>query len=62
MAVSLYFGKKNGKCNYDREKAITRDKRTADYVKRVYYEKKYASEIRLFDINSIMLDKQEQAK
>ncbi|MBR5975755.1 MAG: ABC transporter ATP-binding protein [Clostridiales bacterium] len=61
MAVSLYFGKKNGQCNYDREKAITRDKRTADYVKRVYYEKKYASEIRLFDINSIMLDKQEQA-
>ncbi len=61
MVVSLYFGKKNGKCNYDREKAITRDKRTADYVKRVYYEKKYASEIRLFDINSIMLDKQEKA-
>ena len=61
MVVSLYFGKKNGECNYDREKAITRDKRTADYVKRVYYEKKYASEIRLFDINSIMLEKQEQA-
>lgn len=61
MVVSLYFGKKNGKCNYDREKAITRAKRTADYVKRVYYEKKYASEIRLFDINSIMLDKQEKA-
>ncbi len=61
MVVSLYFGKKNGKCNYAREKAITRDKRTADYVKRVYYEKKYASEIRLFDINSIMLDKQEKA-
>ena len=35
MVVSLYFGKKNGKCNYDREKDITRDKRTADYVKRV---------------------------
>lgn len=61
MIVSLYFGKKNGKCNYDREKAITRDKRTADYVKRIYYEKKYAPEIRLFDINSIMLDKQEKS-
>jgi len=61
MVVSLYYGKKNGKCNYDREKAITRDKRTADYVKRIYYEKKYASEIRLFDINSIMLEKQEAA-
>ena len=61
MVVSLYFGKKNGKCNYDREKDITRDKRTADYVKRVYYEKKCAAEIRLFDINSIMLDKQQKA-
>ena len=61
MVVSLYFGKKNGKCNYDREQAITRDRRTADYVKRVYYEKKYAAEVRLFDINSIMLEKQEQA-
>ena len=61
MIVSLYFGSKNGKCNYDRENAITRDKRCADYVKRVYYEKKYAAEVRLFDINSIMLNKQEDA-
>ena len=61
MIVSLHFGKKNSKTNYDREKAITRDKRIADYVKRVYYEKRYASEVRLFDINSIMLSKQEQA-
>ncbi|MCR5848828.1 MAG: ABC transporter ATP-binding protein/permease [Lachnospiraceae bacterium] len=61
MIVSLYFGNKNGKCNYDRENDITRDKRIADYVKRVYYEKKYAAEVRLFDINSIMLDKQVEA-
>ncbi|MCR5338130.1 MAG: ABC transporter ATP-binding protein/permease [Lachnospiraceae bacterium] len=61
MIVSLYFGSKNGKCNYEREKAITRDKRIADYAKRVYYEKKYAAEVRLFDINSIMLKKQEVA-
>ncbi len=61
MIVSLYFGNKNGKCNYDRENDITRDKRIADYVKRVYYEKKYAAEVRLFDINSIMLDKQIEA-
>ena len=61
MIVSLYFGKKNSTCNFEREKAITRDKRTADYVKRVYYEKKYASEVRLFDINSIMMSKQEEA-
>ena len=61
MFVSLYLGEKNAKCNYEREKQITRDKRTADYVKRVYYEKKYAAEVRLFDINSLMLEKQEQA-
>ncbi|MBR4759577.1 MAG: ABC transporter ATP-binding protein [Lachnospiraceae bacterium] len=61
MIVSLSLGKKNGQCNYDREKAITRDKRITDYIKRIYYEKKYAAEIRLFDINSFMLDKHEQA-
>lgn len=61
MIVSFYFGKKNGQCNYDREKAITRDKRISDYVKRVYYEKKYAAEVRLFDINSLLLHKQEDA-
>ena len=61
MVVSLYFGKKNAQANFDREKEITRDKRTADYVKRVYYEKKYAAEVRLFDINSLMLEKQEKA-
>jgi len=61
IIVSFAFGKKNAQANYDREKSITRDKRTADYVKRVYYEKKYAAEIRLFDINSLMLDKQKQA-
>ncbi|MBO4347302.1 MAG: ABC transporter ATP-binding protein [Lachnospiraceae bacterium] len=61
MIVSLYLGRKNAKANYDRESAITRDKRVADYVKRVYYEKKYAAEVRLFDINSLMLERQENA-
>ena len=61
MIVSLYFGKKNAKTNFEREKAITRDKRTAEYVKRVYYEKKYAAEVRLYDVNDLMLQKQEDA-
>ncbi len=61
MIVSLYFGKKNANANFMREKEITRDKRTAEYVKRVYYEKKYAAEVRLYDINSLMLGKQEEA-
>ena len=58
---SFYFGRKNSRTQYDREQSITRDKRIADYVKRVYYEKKYAAEVRLFDINSLMLEKQENA-
>ena len=61
MIVSLYFGKKNARTNFEREKAITRDKRTAEYVKRVYYEKKYAAEVRLYDVNDLMLQKQEDA-
>ena len=61
MAVSLYFGRKNARANFEREQKITRDKRCADYVKRVYYEKKYAGEVRLFDINSLMLERQENA-
>ncbi|MCR5269189.1 MAG: ABC transporter ATP-binding protein/permease [Lachnospiraceae bacterium] len=59
--VSFYFGKKNAKAHFDMEKDNTRNKRIADYVKRVYYEKKYAAEVRLFDINSLMLEKQERA-
>ena len=31
-----------------------RDKRTAEYVKRVFYEKKYASEIRLYPIRNVL--------
>ena len=61
MIVSLYFGKKNARTNFEREKAITRDKRTAEYVKRVYYEKKYVAEVRLYDVNDLMLKKQEDA-
>ena len=61
MIVSLYFGKKNARTNFEREKAITRDKRTAEYVKRVYYEKKYAAEVRLYDVNDLMLKKQADA-
>ena len=61
MIVSLSFGKKNAKTNFEREKAVTRDKRTAEYVKRVYYEKKYAAEVRLYDVNDLMLQKQEEA-
>ncbi len=61
MIVSLSFGKKNAKTNFEREKTVTRDKRTAEYVKRVYYEKKYAAEVRLYDVNDLMIQKQEEA-
>lgn len=61
IIISFWLGSKNSECNFEREKSITREKRITDYVKRVYYEKKYASEIRLYNINSLLLEKQENA-
>ena len=39
----------------------TRDKRTSEYVKRVFYEKKYASEIRLYNIRNVLFREQEES-
>lgn len=39
----------------------TKDKRIREYVKRVFYEKKYASEIRLYDIRNILFDKHKKS-
>lgn len=61
VIVSFYLGKKNGTYNFSREKAITRDKREADYVKRVFYEKRYASEVRLYNLWGILKKKYEKA-
>lgn len=39
----------------------TRDGRTGSYVKRVFYEKKYAGELRLFGIGDLLLSRHKKA-
>lgn len=47
------FGKKKNKLIYRRDMEITCYNRKIDYVKRVFYEKKYAQELRLFNIKNV---------
>ncbi len=55
IVASFYFGTKINRLQYMLRDQESRDKRTAEYVKRVFYEKKYASEIRLYDIRKVLL-------
>ncbi|MDD6339322.1 MAG: hypothetical protein PUA49_02345 [Butyrivibrio sp.] len=43
------------------EQETARNKREADYVKRVFYEKKYAGELRLYNMKKLLLERQESA-
>lgn len=52
---SFLFGTKINQYQYRLRNEEARDKRTAEYVKRVFYEKKYASEIRLYGIRNVLL-------
>lgn len=61
VAVSMYFGKKEGDLYYALDFSNTRDGRIGSYVKRVFYEKKYAGELRLFGIGKLLLDRHEKA-
>lgn len=61
VAVSLYFGKKEGDLYYALDFSNTRDGRIGNYAKRVFYEKKYACELRLFGIGRLLLDRHEKA-
>lgn len=61
VAVSLYFGKKEGDLYYALDFSNTRDGRIGSYAKRVFYEKKYAGELRLFGIGKLLLDRHEKA-
>lgn len=58
---SLYFGSKAGNTYYELDFSNTYDGRTAAYVKRVFYEKKYASELRLFNISNNLIERHEKA-
>ena len=50
VAISMFFGKKEGDLYYALDYSNTRDGRIGSYAKRVFYEKKYAGELRLFGI------------
>lgn len=54
---SLYFGSKENKENYKLRNDETKTKRVMEYAKRVFYEKKYASEIRLYGIRNVLFKK-----
>ena len=61
VAASFYFGSKTSKANYELDLAATHDKRVTTYTKRVFYEKKYAGEIRLFGIRDVLLKRHGKA-
>ena len=57
VAVSMFFGKKCGDLYYKLDFSNTRDGRVGSYVKRVFYEKKYAGELRLFGKGKLLLSR-----
>ena len=61
VAVSMFFGKKCGDLYYKLDFSNTRDGRVGSYVKRVFYEKKYAGELRLFGMGKLLLSRHEKA-
>ena len=61
VAVSMYFGKKEGDLYYSLDLSNTRDGRVGGYAKRVFYEKKYAGELRLFGIGKLLLERHKNA-
>lgn len=61
VAVSMLFGKKEGDLYYSLDMSNTRDGRIGGYAKRVFYEKKYAGELRLFGIGKLLLSRHEKA-
>lgn len=60
VAGSLYFGSKQNKEQYELRTDETHNKRVMEYAKRVFYEKKYASEIRLYGIRNILFHKHKE--
>lgn len=61
VIISLLFGKKTGDLYYKLDFANTRNGRIGSYAKRVFYEKKYAAELRLFGIGKLLLNRHEKA-
>ncbi len=61
VIISLLFGRKTGELYYRLDFSNTRDGRTGSYAKRVFYEKKYAGELRLFEIGKLLLCRHDKA-
>lgn len=61
IAGSFYFGNKASRYEFTMEQSVVRNRREADYVKRVFYEKKYAGELRLYNIQPLLLERQQNA-
>lgn len=58
---SFWIGGKLNKLQYQLREEETRDKRINEYVKRVFYEKKYASELRLYNIKNLLFKRHTQS-
>ena len=61
LITSFFIGAKLNTLHYQLREEETRDKRVAEYVKRVFYEKKYASEIRLYGIRHLLFKKHQDS-
>lgn len=57
---SLFFGYYIMKLNYERKKDITTNLRRAEYYQKVFYDKKYSLELRLFHIKDLLFKKHKQ--
>ncbi|GGH58065.1 ABC transporter ATP-binding protein [Paenibacillus silvae] len=55
---SYLVGLMRNKVQYEKDMSLLKDERIAAYSKRIFYEKKYAQEVRLFGIKDIFLKKQ----
>lgn len=61
IAIAFWLGSIINKLQFKCRTEETKDVRVMDYAKRVFYEKKYAGEIRLYNIRNVLLGKQKQA-
>ena len=57
VITSFLCGNIINRYQYQLRNEETKDKRTMEYIKRVFYEKKYAGEIRLYSIKNLLFDK-----
>lgn len=57
----FYLGKKRNKLYYDMDMESTYHNRRSEYVKRVFYENKYAKEIKITNIKNVLLGQHQES-